>query len=55
MTYLALYFQRDENSLIYAAPTFSNKKKMAKNEKRNVKKEEGEETIYSGVRNVVTN
>ncbi|XP_034546305.1 uncharacterized protein LOC117817663 [Notolabrus celidotus] len=45
--------QRDERSLVYAAPTFS-KKKAVKGERRNMKRAE-EETLYSGVRNVVTN
>ncbi|XP_034546294.1 uncharacterized protein LOC117817651 [Notolabrus celidotus] len=50
--------QRDESLLVYAAPPFSKKKKKKKKnsngERRHVKRAE-EETIYSGVRTVVTN
>ncbi|CAJ1058995.1 uncharacterized protein LOC117817651 [Xyrichtys novacula] len=43
--------QRDDNSLVYAAPTFS-KKKPCKGERRNKKRAE-EEIVYSGVRAAV--
>ncbi|CAJ1058998.1 uncharacterized protein LOC121516497 [Xyrichtys novacula] len=43
--------QRDDSSLVYAAPTFS-KKKPCKGERRNKKRAE-EEIVYSGVRAAV--
>ncbi|XP_044061706.1 uncharacterized protein LOC122880526 isoform X2 [Siniperca chuatsi] len=43
--------QRDENSLVYSAPTFT-KRKTGKAERRNVKTAEGE-TVYTDVRTFV--
>ncbi|CAJ1058996.1 signal-regulatory protein beta-2-like [Xyrichtys novacula] len=45
--------QRDESSLVYAAPAFSKKRKTDKGPRRNVKPAE-DQIIYSGVRTAAT-